>query len=70
MQYGVTGQHRHGNSEEYILASMGADDSDQITTTTAVSVAFEARNFRIKDVGYEQGGGDMIPGVLKNSRNV
>lgn len=67
--HSTTGPHLDGNSEEYILASVGADGSDQITKTTAVSVAFESRNTEKKDTVCHQEGGEMLPAFLKESRN-
>lgn len=66
--FSTTGQHHDGNSEEYILASVEADGSDQITKTTDVSVAFESRNAQGDNTKYEQGTGNMLPAFLQDGR--
>jgi hypothetical protein len=66
--HSAAGQHHDGTSEEYILASVGVDGCDQITKTTAVSVAFESRNLSESDAAYKEGTGDTLPAFLKNSR--
>lgn len=64
------GQNHEGNSEEYILASVGAKGSDQIMKTTAVSVAFRPRD--AQEIGKIHNGGDasMVPASLEDSQNV
>jgi hypothetical protein len=66
--HSAAGQHHDGNSEEYILTSVGADGCDQITKTTAVSVAFESRNPSESHATYKEGTGDTLPAFLKDSR--
>lgn len=57
-------QHHNGDSEEYILSSVNETPADQITKTTAVSVAYEngdGRNETSRAV-------DGMPGFLKESK--
>jgi len=68
--HSVLGQHHDGNSEEYILASVGAEGSDQIMKTTAVSVAFGPRDAQEKDTAQECGNDSTLPAFLKDSQNV
>lgn len=69
-QNSTLGQNHEGNSEEYILASVGAEGSDQIMKTTAVSVAFGPRD--AQEIGKVHNGGDasMVPAFLEDSQNV
>lgn len=64
------GQTHAGNSEEYILASVGAEGNDQIMKTTAVSVAFGPRDAQGKDTVHERGTVSTLPAFLKDSQNV
>jgi len=66
--HSTVGQHHDGNSEEYILASVGADGGDQIMKTTAVSVAFGPRDAQEKGTVCEHGTVNMVPAFLKSSR--
>lgn len=50
-----------GHSEEYILSSVGVDSIDQITKTTAISVAYEPRNTQENDAAYELRAGKSTP---------
>ena len=69
-QNGTLGQNHEGNSEEYILASVGAEGSDQIMKTTAVSVAFGPRDTQRNDAVQERGTISTLPVFLKDSQNV
>jgi hypothetical protein len=66
----ILGQNHEGNSEEYILASVGAEGSDQIMKTTAVSVAFGPRDAQGKGKVHERGAASTLPAFLKDSQNV
>lgn len=69
-QNGTLGQNHEGNSEEYILASVGAEGSDQIMKTTAVSVAFGPRGTQGNDAVQERGTISTLSAFLKDSQNV
>ncbi|GAB7336279.1 hypothetical protein MBLNU13_g09032t2 [Cladosporium sp. NU13] len=69
-QNSTLGQNHEGNSEEYILASVGAEGSDQIMKTTAVSVAFGPRDTQESGTVHERGTVSMVPAFLKGSQNV
>ena len=64
------GQNHDGNSEEYILASVGAEGSDQIMKTTAVSVAFGPRDTQETDRIHERENTSMVPAFLKDSQKI
>jgi hypothetical protein len=66
----IMGQNHDGNSEEYILASVGAENSDQIMKTTAVSVAFGPWDAQDTDKVHECGNVSMVPAFLKDSQKV
>ena len=68
--HSTLGHNHEGNSEEYILASVGTDGSDQIMKTTAVSVAFGPRNTQEQDTAHDCGPVSKLPAFLKDSQNV
>jgi hypothetical protein len=68
--HSTAGHHHHdGNSEEYILTSVGADGSDQILKTTAISVAFGPRDNQEQDTVCARGTVNMVPTFLKDSQD-
>lgn len=68
--HSTLGQNHDRNSEEYILASVGTEGTDQIMKTTAVSVAFGPRDAQERVKAQECGTVSTMPAFLKDSQNV